>query len=332
MPSPLNRLPLPLALLVSLAVGQEFEGVSRAGKVNIVPPDGPVPAIIDPVPVAVLPTSDVDVDIPGSAMSRPDAVGVVIGITAYAHADVPDVDFASRDARLMRDYLITTMGYREENIIMAVDQQATKAAFNRIFEGQLANYIKPGISDVFVYYAGHGAPDLGAAGDSDPVAGGGKAYFVPHDADPNYAAQTGYSLDKFYRQLDALDARSITVVVDACFSGGSAAGMLIKQASPIFISVEHPSANLSNGVVLTSSSGDQISSWYSDVGHGLFTYFFLKGIRGAADGDGDRQITSTEVFGYIMENVPYLARRLFNREQTPQLMGGAMDQVLVEYE
>lgn len=28
----------------------------------------------------------------------------------------------------------------------------------------------------------------------------------------------------------------------------------------------------------------------------------------------------------------YLARRLFNREQTPQLMGGALDQVLVEYE
>lgn len=28
----------------------------------------------------------------------------------------------------------------------------------------------------------------------------------------------------------------------------------------------------------------------------------------------------------------YLARCLFNREQTPQLMGGALDQVLVEYE
>ncbi len=57
MPSPLNRLPLLPALLVSLALGQEFEGVSRAGKVNIVPPDGPVPAVIDPVPAALLPLS-----------------------------------------------------------------------------------------------------------------------------------------------------------------------------------------------------------------------------------------------------------------------------------
>ncbi|UCH10054.1 MAG: hypothetical protein JSU61_12755, partial [Fidelibacterota bacterium] len=62
-----------------------------------------------------------------------------------------------------------------------------------------------------------------------------------------------------------------------------------------------------------------------------FTYFFLKGIRGEADGDQDGRITSEEVFGYLMENVPDLARRMFNREQTPQLMGEALDQILVEY-
>ena len=314
-----------ISLLTVLVMGQvwlaaqEFEGVSKPGKVKIVPPRYAEPAA--PEPAEAYPTSDIDVEIPAAATPRPDAVGVVIGITEYAHQDVPRVDFARRDAHLMRDYLVKAMGYREENIIMAVDQEATKAAFNRIFEGQLANYIKPGESDVFVYYSGHGAPDVESA----------SGYFVPHDADPSYAAQTGYSLEQFYRQLGALEARSVTVVVDACFSGGSEAGMLIQQASPIFISVENPAANLKNGVVLTSSSGDQISSWYREKGHGLFTYFFLKGIRGEADGDRDGKVTSNEVFGYIMENVPYLARRLFNREQTPQLMGGASDQILVEY-
>ena len=204
---------------------------------------------------------------------------------------------------------------------LVVGNRFTKAAFNRIFEGQLQNYIKPGESDVFVYYSGHGAPDVESA----------SGYFVPHDADPSYAAQTGYSLEQFYRQLGALEARSVTVVVDACFSGGSEAGMLIQAASPIFISVENPVANLKNGVVLTSSSGDQISSWHKEVGHGLFTYYFLKGIRGEADGDQDGKVTSTEVFGYILEHVPYLARRLYNREQTPQLMGESLDQVLVAY-
>jgi uncharacterized caspase-like protein len=311
-----------LGLLVSgWLIAQDFEGVSRAKQVKVVPPGYTEQTVPEPEVVEPLPLSDVDLDIPTTSVTRPDAVGVVIGITDYAHPDVPRVDFARRDARLMEEYLVKSMGLQEENIISAVDQEATKAAFNRIFEGQLQNFIKPGESDVFVFYSGHGAPDVENA----------SAYFVPHDADPNYASQTGYSLDQFYRQLNELEARSVTVVVDACFSGGSEAGMLIQQASPIFISVENPAANLKNGVVLTSSSGDQISSWYRDKGHGLFTYFFLKGIRGEADGDQDGKVTSEEVFGYLMENVPYLARRMFNREQTPQLMGEALNQVLVEY-
>ena len=311
-----------LGLLVgSGLMAQDFEGVSRAKEVKIVPPGYTEGAVPEPEVVEPLPLSDVDLDIPTTSVIRPDAIGVVIGITEYAHPDVPRVDFARRDARLMKEYLVKTMGFQEDNIISAVDREATKAAFNRIFEGQLQNFIKPGESDVFVFYSGHGAPDVENA----------SAYFVPHDADPNYAAQTGYSLDQFYRQLNELEARSVTVVLDACFSGGSEAGMLIQQASPIFISVENPAANLKNGVVLTSSSGNQISSWYRDKGHGLFTYFFLKGIRGEADGDQDDRITSEEVFGYLMENVPDLARRMFNREQIPQLMGEAMDQVLVEY-
>lgn len=319
----LRSISLLLAITVTVAglTAQEFEGVSRSGEVRIVPPGYVDPTPPEPEVVDAYPTSDIDINIPATAAVRPAAVGVIIGITEYAHPDVPAVDYARRDARLMRDYLVEAMGFQEENIILAVDQEATKAAFNRIFEGQLQNYIMPGESDVFVYYSGHGAPNVDNAA----------AYFVPYDADPNYAAQTGYSLDQFYRQLNELEARSVTVVLDACFSGASEAGMLIQEASPIFISVENPAANLEQGVVLTSSSGDQISSWYPEKGHGLFTYYFLKGIRGEADGDQDGTVTSLEVYGYIMENVPYLARRLFNREQTPQLMGEVLDQVLVEY-
>jgi len=314
-----------LYLALLLAAGwlsaQQFEGVSRPKKVNIGPPVATEELTAPAEETVVYPTSDIDVDIPKTDVERPAAVGVIIGIREYAHADVPQVDYAQRDAELMRAYLLNTLGYREENIIMVLNQAATQAAFNRIFGGQLQNYIRPGESEVFVYYSGHGAPDLE----------NNTAYFVPYDADPNYARQTGYSLEQFYRQLSELEAKSVTVVVDACFSGSSEGGMLIQQASPVFISVENPAANLENGVVFTSSSGDQISSWYRDMGHGLFTYFFLKGLRGAADRDQDEQITSTEIYGYLMENVPYLARRMFNREQTPQLMGGALDQILVQF-
>ena len=65
--------------------------------------------------------------------------------------------------------------------------------------------------------------------------------------------------------------------------------------------------------------------------HGRSAYFFLKGIRREAEGDRVGQITAEKVFRDVMEDVAYLARRLFNRKQLRQLMGGELDRVLVAY-
>ncbi|GAH94508.1 unnamed protein product, partial [marine sediment metagenome] len=44
-------------------------------------------------------------------------------------------------------------------------------------------------------------------------------------------------LDEFYQELSAIDAKNITVVVDACFSGASHEGMIIRNISPIYLEV-----------------------------------------------------------------------------------------------
>ncbi|MBZ4642557.1 MAG: hypothetical protein PWQ25_1648 [Deferribacteres bacterium] len=108
----------------------------------------------------------------------------------------------------------------EGNIIFVED--ATLSKFNQIFgtntsnRSQLKNYVKPGVSNVFVYYVGHGAPDLNT----------NDAYFVPVDGDPQYISTSGYKLQQFYDNLAKIGAKKITIVIDACFSGDSAKGML----------------------------------------------------------------------------------------------------------
>jgi hypothetical protein len=72
---------------------------------------------------------------------------------------------------------------------------------------------------------------------------------------------------------------------------------------------------------LTSFSGDQISSWYPEGNHSLFTYFFLRAIRGESGKNRDRKITFAEIRNFINENVPYIARRKYGREQTPVISG-----------
>jgi uncharacterized caspase-like protein len=162
-----------------------------------------------------------------------------------------------------------------------------------------------------------------------------KGYFVPVDSDPAKISLTGYALDTFYENLSKMNAKKITVVLEACFSGGTNTGHnLVRSASPALIKVDSSLLTKGSTAVLTSSKGDQISSWFDEKHHGLFTYFFLKAIGGEADKDNDRQITFKEIHEYVSdrsEGVPYWSRRLHGgRIQVPTLSGNRDNEVLAD--
>ena len=265
---------------------------------------------------------DIEQDIPETGKSKKYAVAVVIGNKNYANADVPEVTFAHRDAAIMEQYLSKTMGYSE----VIVETDATQGKFFALFgtdkkDGKLQDYVKKGESDVFIYYSGHGAPD--------PESKDG--YFVPIDCDPAMVDVNGYSLALFYEKINSLGAKSVTVVIDACFSGSSDQGMLLKNISPIFIEVDETNQIADEVTVFTSSSGEQVSSWYPEMKHSLYTYYFLKGLKGFADMNNDQSISAEEMQSYVHEEVSFMARKLNSREQTPGLNTNTVGKVLITF-
>ncbi len=260
---------------------------------------------------------DIEKNIPKTRTKNKNGFAVVIGNREYA-GNIPSVDFAVRDAEYFKEYLIQTIGYRPGNIFYYTNetQANMKVAFNK-----LKNAVKKGKSDVFVYYSGHGAPDPDSK----------QGYFVPVDADPNYIKDTGYPVEDLYQLLNQTGAKSTTVVIDACFSGSSDGGMILKDISPVFIEVDDSFLTIDNSAVFTSATGEQVSSWYRDQKHSLFTYYFLKALQGDADSNADKKLTLLEIKDYVDDNVPYMARRLNNREQTPQLMTEDEAKVMVTY-
>jgi uncharacterized caspase-like protein len=76
-----------------------------------------------------------------------------------------------------------------------------------------------------------------------------------------------------------------------------------------------------NMTILTASSGEQVSSTYDEKGHGLFTYFMLKGIKNEDVVKSDGSIEIADLFSYVKPQVERIARRQFNNEQSPQLIG-----------
>lgn len=258
--------------------------------------------------------SDID-NVPKTGNVNNDGFAIVIGNRDYFKKDVPPVEFAIDDALLAKDYLVNSFGYKSENIIVL--SNATQGDFIATFgakddyKGKLYDLIKPGKSDVFIYYNGHGAPDISTK----------ESYFVPVDCDPERVRLNGYSLSTFYENLSKLDCKSMTIVIDACFSGGSDKGMLIHNASPIYVTPDNDITAKENTFIFTSAKGDQISSWYTDMGHSLFTYYFLYALQGNADSDKDKKITLKDMVDYLKDNVTGTARKLYGREQIPVIKG-----------
>ncbi|MBI3565680.1 MAG: caspase family protein [Elusimicrobia bacterium] len=251
-----------------------------------------------------------DVDAPPALGARTDrkAYAVVVGIEQYRQS-LPRADFAERDARAVTDYL-KALGYPPENVVTLLGEHAAKSDLEKYFEQWLPANAGAG-STVFVYYSGHGAPN----------AVSGDAYLVPYDGDPSFLEATGFPLKRLYADLGRLPSRQVLVAVDSCFSGAGGRSVLAKGARPLVTrmkALEVPS----KVTVLAASAAEQVSSSYDEQGHGLFTYFLLKGIRERQGLRADGTLDFPALYGYLKPRVQALAREKNNSEQTPALIGG----------
>jgi len=251
------------------------------------------------------------------------SVAVIIGNKTY-QGRIPEVSYAHRDADAMKAYLTQVLGYREGNIIDlrdATQAQMTSAFGNRMsHEGELWGYIRPGRSHVTVFYSGHGVPGLKDR----------RGYLLPVNANPDTPEINGYPVDVLYENLSKLEAASVTVYLDACFSGESDQGMLIRAASPVFVQASLPET--AGGLtILTAASAEQVASWDEENEHGLFTYHLLQALNGEADkepfGNGDGSVTVAETQAYLDEEMSYIARRRFRRKQTASVQGAGDTQL-----
>ena len=305
----------PLVESMNLALDSLFQKIERDREIILAKVGmGTTPVVAATVPGSMAPTAPVipasDVDrIPAmKATSKKNAYAVVIGIENYREK-LPKADFADRDAKLMGEYLTKVLGYPEENVVVRLNERATRTDLVKYFEEWLRNNVDPGGS-VFVYYSGHGAPNVKT----------GEAYLVPYDGDPAFVDSTAYPVKQLYAALEKLPAKEIVVVMDSCFSGAGGRSVIAKGLRPMVVSVENPIIATGKTVVLAASSGDQISSTYEEKGHGLLTYYFLKGLQGEGDLNKDGAIEMAELFEYMKPNVQRVARKQYNNEQTPQLL------------
>ncbi len=267
-------------------------------------------------------------DVPPSKSERKNAVAVVIGVENYLNTS--RAPYAAKDADVMRDYFHKRLGIPKENIILAKDDKVSGFFFDDIFNpetGTLARKVNPGQTEVFVFYSGHGVPD-----ESEQ-----QTYLFPYDGKVERLKTQGYNLVKFYENLNKLNAKSVTVIVDACYSGASresekyfAENITGAKAGTLKIKLPNPYLAFQNFTVINSSTENETSQGYDDTETGLFTYFIAAGLKGKADANSDNKITLGELKDYVVKNVTTMSRKLKGKLQTPNFYGDDK-KILVEY-
>ena len=261
--------------------------------------------------------SDIDIDIPKTGFSV-QGVAVVIGNYDYKYKNVPKVEYARRDATVISEYLKQVFGFPSENIISIHDASLANmvdvfGSKGKVDKSRISHFFSEG-DEIFIYYTGHGLP----GGFPDK-----KGYLVPVDANPDNIETTGYSLETLYSNLNQINARKKTIVIDACFSGESQSGSILKSSSRMYIKADL--GQLKNGTIITSSSGRQMASWYHEKRHSIFTYFFLKGIKHSAA--KKEPLTYEQLQPYVTNSVNKVSKKLYSRIQEPQFRGNLSQEV-----
>ncbi|MBX9633483.1 MAG: caspase family protein, partial [Magnetospirillum sp.] len=247
---------------------------------------------------------------------RPNALALIIGVEHYK--SVPAAEFAENDAKVFYDYATNALGIPVDRVRLLVGGDAQKVDV----EAAILTWLKPlvvkGQTEVFVYFSGHGLA-------SDD---GRDLYLLPQDGNRALLDRSALRRKEVVDMIVESGAKSATLFLDTCYSGGTRGkDVLLASARPILL-VGKDESLPANVTILAAAGNDQLSSSLAGAKHGLFSYFLMKGLEGAAAG-GERTITAAKLNAYMAEHIPPEAAKL-GRTQMPQLMGDG-DRVLVSW-
>ncbi|MFO7894445.1 MAG: caspase family protein [Longimicrobiales bacterium] len=235
---------------------------------------------------------------------------VVVGISDYADPRIPDLAYADDDARAFYEFLRSERagagGIPAENIELLLDEEATyrnlRSALFTFLEAATERDI------VYVYVAGHGAPNPRRPDD---------LYLLPYDAEADDIPGTAFPMADVNEAISRLYAHHTVLITDACHSGGfgmggaatrALAGGAMNAINQAFLL--DLGASQTGLAILTASEARELSQederWGG--GHGVFTHFLLEGLRGAADLDGDRIVRWGELTEYVRLEVAEATR------------------------
>lgn len=245
---------------------------------------------------------------------------VLIAINNYIDSEVRSLSYAEADINALYSVLTDSQvsGYDKNNVFLMTpgsEQPQDRPTLTNILLTLkwLSENLKPEDSVLFVF-CGHGDTDKDVN------------YIIPLDGRLALPQDSSVRLGRLFEWLDACPARRQVVMLDACHSGGPATlrrgDRGIAVVSTAFTEELQRIGAPEGRAVLSSSSIEEVSYEEPKLGHGVFTYYVLDGLKSfKADRNKDDRITVYELGHFVQAEVKSWSKR--NRKspsQTPRMV------------
>ena len=241
-------------------------------------------------------------------------LALVVGVADYQDKEINDLQFSDDDALAFYSFLTGKAGGEVDsaNIRLLLNERATVANIYNAKRWLETSARKNDL--VFIYFAGHGDRES-----SIFELGFLLAYDTPHKNYLNNALR----LEDFNDMATTLSVRigaEVVIVTDACHSGTLSGIDKVHQTSLV---QEQLIKATSNEIRIASCMPDQLSqeneAWGG--GRGLFSYYFLFGLKGLADQNNDGRVSLSELRKYVISHVEDQIHLFDLEDQNPVIEG-----------
>jgi WD40 repeat protein/uncharacterized caspase-like protein len=235
---------------------------------------------------------------------------LLVGVNQYQDESFPNLDYSAMDCRELGIALSDAIAeFPSRQVMIHHDfaaQLPTLAAIDQQLQ-QIAAAAKPQ-DTVLIYFSGHGVIDYRTH----------QAVLCLQDTRSEALLETGLRMQALLQRLETCPARQQLVWLDACHSGSLImrgardVGDSMMSANPTvqLVQVLRSRASQSRGFYALLSCDEGQRSWeFPELGHGVFTYYLIQGLRGeAADSEG--VIEADSLYRYVYrQTVQYIQQK-----------------------
>ncbi|MDR2116277.1 MAG: caspase family protein [Planctomycetaceae bacterium] len=241
--------------------------------------------------------------------------------------NLPNLNYCCNDMIGIGEALVSGQFTKQENIVILTsnakddDKKPTLVNIDRELKNLLAK-LKP-VDTVFIAFSGSGCVLPDYEGDEK-----GELYLCPMDAEIFCSPKTGkfdcrrlISRNDIVTQLQDSEAGIKIFVMDTCrnrdiVTRSIAQTELVEKTTleffPVFV----------KGCLfqLFSCAEEQTGAESAELEHGIYSYFMIKGLKGAANSNNDRYISLSELQRYIQKMTSDYAKEVLKHEQTPKIV------------